>query len=359
MRLVLSGGGTGGHIYPLISIASLLLKKGLTPSEILFLGQANSLEEREAKKAGLRFVKLVPQSNRRDPIGMVFSLILALLGTIQSLFIFLSFRPKGVVGGGGFVSLPAIMASKLLGIPYFLLEQNMIPGKITRLFSRWAETTFLTFPGSERLLKGRFQIVGNPIREDLLLSKEDARRHLNIPSEAFLVILAGGSKGARSLNKAFLKLVPFLLSRPNFFVLWVTGPDDFEAIRREIEEGSSRLFIKPFEPQMPMWISASDFYIGRAGAGLLWETVSCGVPSILIPYPFSADDHQMANASFLQDAGASVLVPEKEIDRLLQTVEFLINNPDKLKEMRECASKIPGRDAASKICSILWEKFQR
>lgn len=359
MRLVFSGGGTGGHVFPLISIASILLKRGFSSSEILFLGQSESLEEKEAKRMGLKFVKLVPQSNRRDLFGIVFALILAFLGTIQSLFIFLSFRPNVVIGGGGFVSLPAILASKMLGIPYYLLEQNMIPGKITRFFSRWAETTFLTFPGSEKLLKGKFQIVGNPIRDDLLFSKEESRKNLNIPNNAFVVVLAGGSKGARSLNSAFLKLVPFLLSKPNFFILWVTGPDDFEGIRGEIDPAFSRLFLKPFEPQMPLWVSACDLYIGRAGAGLLWETISCGVPSILIPYPFSADNHQMANARFLQDAGASILVPEKEIDRLLPTVESLINNPVKLKEMREFALKVPGRDAASKICSVLWERFQK
>ncbi|MCR4428985.1 MAG: UDP-N-acetylglucosamine--N-acetylmuramyl-(pentapeptide) pyrophosphoryl-undecaprenol N-acetylglucosamine transferase [Caldiserica bacterium] len=359
MRLILSGGGTGGHVFPLISLALHLLKKGLPPGDILFLGQGDSLEEQEAKKIGLRFAKLIPQSNRRDLLGIVFSLFLAFLGSIQALFLFLSFRPDAVVGGGGFVSLPAILASRISKTPYFLLEQNMIPGKLTRFFSRSADTTFLTFPGSEKFLKGKFLVVGNPIREDLLLPREEARRILNLPQEAFLVILAGGSKGARSLNREFQKLVPFLLSKPQCFVLWVTGRGDHEAIREQLKPTSERLFLKPFEPQMPLWISGSDLYIGRAGAGLLWEAVSCGVPSILIPFPYAADDHQMANARFLEEAGASVVVPESEIENLLLTVRALFEDQEKLKIMRECALKIPGRDATSKICSVLWERFQK
>ncbi|MGB9875714.1 MAG: UDP-N-acetylglucosamine--N-acetylmuramyl-(pentapeptide) pyrophosphoryl-undecaprenol N-acetylglucosamine transferase [bacterium] len=357
MRVVLSGGGTGGHVFPLIALASWLKRMNISGLSMIYLGQRNSLEEKEAAKIGLRFVRLVRQSNRRDPLGMILSLFLAFLGAIQTIFLFLSFKPDVVIGGGGFVSLPAIVAARILNRPYVLLEQNMVPGKMTRFFSRWAEMTFLTFPGSEKYVRGKSMVVGNPIREELFLSREKARGLLNIPEDAFLILVAGGSKGARSLNNYLLEILPSLLLHSNLMVYWVTGEANFEEIRRRISPGMERLILQAFDPQLPFWISACDLYVGRAGAGLLWEVLTSGVPSIIVPYPFSADNHQMANAKFLEACGASVVVSEDDMGALKPAIEGLIASPEKLGKMRECASKVSRKDASQKIAFFLLERW--
>ncbi|MGB9553643.1 MAG: UDP-N-acetylglucosamine--N-acetylmuramyl-(pentapeptide) pyrophosphoryl-undecaprenol N-acetylglucosamine transferase, partial [bacterium] len=224
MRVVLSGGGTGGHIYPLIALANTLKSMNIPGISIVYLGQSNSLEEREALKNCLKFVRFLKQSNRRDPLGIIFSLALVLLATIQNLFFFLWFKPHVVIGGGGYVSFPAILAARILGIPYVLLEQNMVPGKITRFFSGHAEMTFLSFPGSERFIRGKKMVAGNPLRSELTMPREKARKTLNIPEQTFLIVIAGGSKGARSLNRSLLGIIPNLFStHADLMVLWITG----------------------------------------------------------------------------------------------------------------------------------------
>lgn len=358
MRVVLSGGGTGGHVYPLIALANTLKSMDIPEISIVYLGQPNSLEEKEALKNCLKFVKLLRQSNRRDPLGIIFSLALALLATIQNLFFFLSFKPNVVIGGGGYVSFPAILAARILRIPYVLLEQNMIPGKITRFFSGHAEMTFLSFPGSGRFVKGKKMVVGNPLRTELIVPREKARKTLNIPEQAFLFVIAGGSKGARSLNRLLLEIIPNLFSfHADLMVLWITGEANYEEVREKIPQKLEGLIVKAFDPQLPLWISACDLFVGRAGAGLLWEVLSSGVPSILVPYPFSTDGHQQANAEFLEACGASVIVSEDNMEALRAKIEELISSPEKLKKMRECALGVPGKDANLRISSFLLEKW--
>jgi UDP-N-acetylglucosamine--N-acetylmuramyl-(pentapeptide) pyrophosphoryl-undecaprenol N-acetylglucosamine transferase len=358
VKVVLSGGGTGGHVFPLIALANTLKSMNIPGISIVYLGQSNSLEEKEASRNNLKFVRLLRQSNRRDPVGLIVSLFLAFLACIQSMFFLLSFKPDVVIGGGGYVSFPAILAARILRIPYVLLEQNMVPGKITRFFSRHAEMTFLSFPGSERFVRGKKMVVGNPLRREFIVSRKEAREALNIPEQTFLIVIAGGSKGARSLNRSLLETIPALfLSHPNLMVFWITGEADFEEVKGKISPELEGLVVKAFDSQLPLWISACDLYVGRAGAGLLWEVLSSGTPSILVPYPFSADDHQQANAKFLEACGASVVVSGDNVKTLKEKIDELISSPEKLKNMRECALNVPGKDANQKISSFLLEKW--
>ena len=360
MRIVLSGGGTGGHVFPLIALAAELKRNADKELSILFIGQNGSLEEKEAKTLGLKFWPLVRQSNRRGFPGILISLALAFLGILQSIYFLLRFSPDVVVGGGGYVSLPAIAASVLLRKPFVILEQNMIPGKITRLFSRWARMVFLAFPGSEKHLSGNFKVVGNPIREDLLLPKSEARKLLQVPDDAFLIVVAGGSKGARSLNLHLAGIVPELIKMfPQLLVFWLTGEAHHQEVLKRIPDNLERLIAVPFDFRAPQWISAADLYIGRAGAGFLWEVLSSGVPSILIPYPYAADGHQIANARFLETSGASLMILEEDRKTLKSKIEELILSPQLLSRMGENARILGRKSAAQEIASYLKETWKK
>lgn len=354
MNVILAGGGTGGHIFPLLSIGKALKKKA-PYLRLYFVGGKDSLEEKLAKKDGFTYLSLIKQSNRRDPLGLVGAVFLLFMGFIQCLFLFLHLRPRLLIGSGGYVSLPAIASAYVLGIPYFLLEQNIIPGKVTRLFSPKARAIMTTFPGTELSLKGKVILTGNPLREEIK-KREQAREELEI-GNSFLLFIAGGSKDSRAINEEMYQIIPALLSyNSQVMIYWLTGEEAFEQIRRDLP-GSDRLIIKDFDYQAPSWLSASDLYIGRAGGGFLTEALASGVPSILIPYPQAADEHQLANAQLVSEAGAGLVLPEARIKELGDIIEKLLNDQDLLSQMRERALAFPGKNATSSIVDLILEEL--
>lgn len=354
MRILLAGGGTGGHLYPLIAVAEALRRQD--PQVVLLLcGRRNSLEQQEANRAKIRFLPLFRQSNRRDnAIQLAISLLLAALGVCQCLYRLIRLRPDWVVGSGGYISLPMIAAAKLLGQPYVLLEQNRIPGKVTRSFARTARAIFLTFPApASSLVSQRTILVGNPVRQNLLITRSEARESLGLAPSVLLLVLAGGSQGARSLNEWAVSCLPRLLGRiSQLEVFWIAGHKHASLLweRTPLHE---RLQLVDFTTEAPIWVAAADLFVGRSSAGFLSEALVAGVPSILVPYPHAADDHQMANARFLEEAGAAIVVTEDALATLETTIIGLLQDSQRLQGMRRATTALARPQAASEVAGWL------
>ncbi len=357
MRVALAGGGTGGHIYPLVAVAQAL--RQLDPkTELLFLGQAVSREQREAARVKIPFRAFHRQDNRRSkPWHLLSSLFWVGVGAAQVSAILHKFRPHFLLGAGGYVSLPSVAAASVMRIPYVLLEQNMIPGKVTRLYCRGARAVFLTFPGSQRhlVISDKAFVVGNPVRVDLLPPRPEARKRLGISPDCQLVVVVGGSQGARRLNEAVGQAADALLAgHPRMELFWVVGksansvslPGAGVALSPILQK---RLRMVDYCEEMPLWLAAADLFLGRAGSGTLSESLAAGIPMLLVPYPHAADGHQAANAAFLEETGAAVVLPEEQIGELSSRISKLLDDPSRLAEMAMSASRLGKRDAAQVV----------
>ncbi len=351
MRIVFSAGGTGGHIFPLLALYTALQKRCLQ-GKFYFVGPSGEREREQSEEVGLPFFGFIRQSNRRENVLQIaWALALIFVAFFRCLFLFLRLKPDLVIGGGGYASLPALCAAFALRRRFILLEQNMVPGKVTRFFARFSHAVFFSFPGSEKGIAAKKKLVfGNPVREDLVYGKEEAREQLSVEFTRQLVVLVGGSRGAKALNQAAVDFVPRLISRfPNLSIFWVTGEEQFGEISRKTEGLRPDLILVPFEKKLPVWLSAADLYVGRAGAGLISEVMACGLPSVLIPYPFATDNHQLANATYLEQNGACVVLKEERLSDLAAEIERLLTFPRPLREMRERLLQLGRSRAASDI----------
>jgi UDP-N-acetylglucosamine--N-acetylmuramyl-(pentapeptide) pyrophosphoryl-undecaprenol N-acetylglucosamine transferase len=357
VRIIVAGGGTGGHLFPALAIAEALRR--LEPAcEILFCGADRGIESEQVPKRGFPLVTLPVRGLRRGriwenlrvPADFLRSVVLA----IRSLR---RFRPDVVLGTGGYSSAPAVVAAMLSGVPFVLQEQNSWPGLVTRRLSRWAREVYLSFEDSLRHLRGpsRAVVMGNPVRfQSRKLSRAEARSIFGLPPEGPVVLVFGGSQGARRINEVLLEALPSLLAETNASWLWATGPRHVEGIRQRLDampKASERVYVLPFIDHMEAAYCACDLAVCRSGATTLAELAVMGVPSLLIPFPFAAEDHQSRNAQTMAAKGAAVVIRENELTptRLTATLVELLNQPDRLRQMARAASELARPRAAEEI----------
>jgi UDP-N-acetylglucosamine--N-acetylmuramyl-(pentapeptide) pyrophosphoryl-undecaprenol N-acetylglucosamine transferase len=345
MKVIIAGGGTGGHIFPAISIAEEILKRN-TENKVLFVGTVEGLEGKLLSKRDypVEFI------NSRGIKGKGFieslkSIVCALKGVIDSLKIIKRYKPDLVLGVGGYVSGPVVFAAALLLIPTAICEQNSVPGITNRILSIFVKRVFASFEDSVRFFSQKKTIVvGNPVRSNILMNNEYGQEQ-----DSFTILVFGGSQGAHKLNL----LVPHTfgtLRRNDVFLIHQTGEVDLEDVRKAYEWYGVRADILPFIEDIGAVYKASNLVIGRAGAGTIAEITALGKPAVLIPYPFATYNHQLENAKVLERAGAAIVIEEKDAvpERLADILKDLLNK-DKLKELSE-RSKILGKpDAAQKI----------
>ena len=347
MRLLLAGGGTGGHLFPAVALAQLLLKQDKTAA-VQFVGTEKGLEARLLPKLDLplRFVDMAGVVGRgwRGKLEMVPRLLKSLY---QAREIFREFRPDLVVGVGGYASVPVLLMAKLQGIPYLIHEQNAIPGLSNRLLGRWAKLICLSFPqpiagfSAEKTL-----VTGNPLRPGL----EEVVAKL--PENGKLLIF-GGSRGARAINQAVMQMLPLLKDWPQRpEILHQTGEADLEEVQQAYRTaGLDPQQVVPFIDDMAGAYADSKLIICRAGATTLAELTVCGRPAVLIPFPFATGDHQTANARVLADAGAANLLPQSELnaERLAAAIKDLFSDQPKLQQMADRGRSLGQVGAAEKI----------
>ncbi len=322
--------------------------------EIFFAGRRGSIEERVVAKSGRPFLAVPSMGLRRgfDLRNAVMPFVVG-AGYLKALAALAPRRPDAAVGTGGFISLPPILAARTLRVPVVLQEQNSYPGLATRILSRLASAVHVSFEETRgHLPHARAVLVsGNPVRGELgLASPETARRALGLPADGDVVLVIGGSRGARRINEAVAAALPRLADAAVSFVVQ-TGEADVERVREAAEAAGVRAVVAPFFDDMASAYGACDLVVSRAGATALAEMAVVGRPSILVPYPFATEGHQMKNARAVERAGAALVVPDDELDGdlLAERIRALLTNRDELAAMADAAKTLARPDAADRV----------
>lgn len=351
MRLIVTGGGTGGHVYPALAIASGLQEK-YPGAKILYVGKEGGPEAELAPAAGLDFVPLkVHGLLRRPALQNLLALSRAGVAFLRAVRIVAGFRPRVVIGTGGYVCGPVLLAAAFLRVPTLLHEQNVLPGVTTRVLARFVRRVAVTFPETARYLssRARVKVTGLPVRSEFLrVERASSRRALAIPEGSFFVLSFGGSQGAKSINAAMREVITRLGERGDIRFLHVTGRAQYEDFMQGFvlpENGNTT--VKPYLHEMPLALSAADLVVCRAGASTLAEITIAGVPAILVPYPYAAGNHQEFNARALKERGAAVVIEDSALngELLANQIKRLLADPARLQQMA-AASRELGRPRA-------------
>lgn len=357
MRIVMTGGGTGGHIYAATAIADRIREKN-EDAEVLFIGTTRGLERELVPQQGypIEYVN-VSGLNRKalwKNVGVIRQAYIAKKKAGETLE---AFAPDVVIGTGGYVSGPVIEAAHSLGIKCYIHEQNAHPGLTNRLLERCAEKVFISFNEARRYFRNKDKLVftGNPVRKEFFESdRASSREALGIGDDEFVLLTFGGSQGAKRINDAMLDVVRFYHDMRNIRIYFVTGNRHYAEIEkdlegRKLEDGNIKLI--KYLVEMPKYLHAADLVIGRAGALTLSEIMVCNKPSILIPSPIATRNHQFHNAMAAANIGAATVIEERELNRstLIREIERIRNNPELMHEMGEACARLIKRDAAEII----------
>jgi len=348
-RWVIAGGGTGGHVTPALALGEALRSKG---DEVLFIGSTRGLESRLVPDAGFDLKILSSeQVMGRNILGQIRGALSILRSTFAARRILKRFHADAVISVGGYAAMPAALAAKLTSRPLFLVEPNAIPGRVNKLTARFARTVFVGFESTRGSLPSGTEslCLGVPLRRALYRAFAD-RPEKGVPGTPLRVFVFGGSQGARQLNEN----VPDALSRlrkKSVEVFHQTGEADRVDVEARYAELDLPAEVVAFEHEMPKRYEWADLVICRAGALTVAELALAGMPALLVPYPFAADDHQSANARALEQAGAARSLNAKPLDvnGLAQAVAEFVTTPGRLVLMREAADRLARPHAAADI----------
>jgi len=367
-KVVITVGGTGGHVYPAIALARQLIHED--PSiQLLFIGGGLS-QNRYFDQKTFSFLEIACSTLSKNQLRRFFQGIGKISkGLWQSYRYLKKFKPHLVVGFGSYHTLPLLAATKLSGIPMILHEQNSVPGKVNRFFSRSAVTTGVYFPQSAQFFKGRTEIVGMPLREgyqNLNLSKSAAKSLYQLDPQRLTLLVFGGSQGAQSVNTLFSESIRFLPTEitQGIQILHFTGETaNLEEIQKRYHDQGILAVVKTFEPQMDLAWRAADLMISRAGAGTIAEALAFEVPGILIPYPHAMDNHQEKNADFMVDTvKGAIKLSEKGLSpsQLAHVIVSLLDGDCvKLNEMHAALSQYKKVTPTRDLCAVVREFLKK
>ncbi|MBK9149815.1 MAG: undecaprenyldiphospho-muramoylpentapeptide beta-N-acetylglucosaminyltransferase [Saprospiraceae bacterium] len=358
MRIIISGGGTGGHVFPAIAIADAI-KRAAPESEILFVGAKGKIEMEKVPKAGYKIEGLNVVGFQRTLTAKNLLFPFRLAGAMWHAFrIVQRFRPQVAVGVGGYASGPVLKIANLLGIRTVLQEQNSYAGVTNRLLAAKASAICVAYENMERFFPAdKIVFTGNPVRSNLIQSridKTEAKQRLGFDPQLPLVLVVGGSLGARTINEAVLNHYRNITAGDKVQLMWQSGKGYYESCRQRLGEGSKNIQLLPFIENMDLAYSAADLVVCRAGALTISEMAVLGKPAILIPSPNVAEDHQTVNAMSLVQREAAVLVRDAEaFDKLGEVINQLMADEDKRKKLGENIRFFAREDAAVKIAEVV------
>lgn len=319
-RIIIGGGGTGGHIFPAISIAQAIRKKD-PRAEILFVGAQNKIEMEKVPEAGFRIIGLpVTGLQRRITLKNISFLVNLLKSAQMAAKIINDFKPGLAAGVGGYASGPILRAAARKGIPIVIQEQNSYAGLTNKLLARKAEKIFVAYEGMEKYFPAdKILLAGNPVRKDILdvdTKRKEALLHFNLDEKKPVVLVIGGSLGAGTINNSIFKNLELFGS--DIQLLWQTGKYYYEDLSERIGGlTGSNIKLFPFIKSMDLAFAAGDVIISRAGAGTISELALVGKPVILVPSPNVAEDHQTKNAMALVKKGAALHISDSEAEMKL------------------------------------------
>ena len=359
LKAIVSGGGTGGHIFPALSIADEL--KTRLDAEILFVGAENRMEMTRVPEAGYNIIGFPVAGFNRKNMLKNFAVLAKLFRSMRmARKIIKDFKPDIVVGVGGYASGPMLKEAQKQGIPTLIQEQNSYAGVTNKMLGGKAKKICVAYDGMERFFpKENIVMTGNPVRRALLansLSQEEAKKKFGLDPSRPILLVVGGSLGALTINESMEKGISTLVDK-GIQVIWQTGKNFGDRGEKAVK-GLNGVIVTPFISDMGNAYRAADLVVSRAGAGSISELQDLGKPAVLVPSPNVAEDHQTHNAMALSSKGAAVLVADNEArEKLIPTVVQLLENPGLLKEMSTKISEMALPDSAEKIvdeiCGIL------
>jgi UDP-N-acetylglucosamine--N-acetylmuramyl-(pentapeptide) pyrophosphoryl-undecaprenol N-acetylglucosamine transferase len=361
LTLVFAGGGTGGHLYPALAIADEIRRRH-PDAVISFVGTKGRIESRVVPVRGYPLVTIwISGFRRRLSAETVLFPLKVLVALLQSALLLWRKKPDVVIGTGGYVCGPVVAAAQMLGRRTLIQEQNSIPGTTTRMLARRADEVHIAFERAGRYLRRRdnIRLTGNPTGDILgAVTRGEGAQFFGLDAGKKTLLVFGGSRGAATINAAMAPLAG-ILAGEGIQVVWQTGGEEFETLRQAFGELREDVKLYPFIERMEYAYAACDLAVCRSGATSLAELTRTGVPSILIPYPYAAADHQTENAKAIVEAGAGILIPDADAAALLPAaVRGLINNRERLKTMAE-AARLLGKPGAAGVLADAVERLAR
>jgi UDP-N-acetylglucosamine--N-acetylmuramyl-(pentapeptide) pyrophosphoryl-undecaprenol N-acetylglucosamine transferase len=352
---MIAAGGTGGHIYPGIAVANEIMRRDAR-SVVRFVGTARGLENRLVPNAGFE-LSLIESAGLRN-VGLVKKLS-GLYILPKSLFaaraLIQVFRPDIVVGAGGYVSGPVLLAASLMRFPTLVMDSNALPGWTNRVLSRFVDKAAVSFEEALPFFRGKGVLTGNPVRSEFfeIPAKERYATQTDL-------LVFGGSQGARSINEAMISALPYLAKHQKVVrITHQTGEADYDKVRSGYDQAGwgRQVGVKRYIDNMMSEFAQADLIICRAGATTSAELVAAGKAAIMIPFPLAADDHQRKNAEALERAGAARMILQKDLtgERLASEISSLIESPVRISEMETAGRKMARRDAAAATVDLMEE----
>lgn len=364
MKAIVTGGGTGGHIYPALAVLRALQTKGW---DILYIGSRDGLEASIIPDEGIKYKEVdVAPLPRKVSYKLITSVFKTTAGLFQARKIIKDFEPDIVLGTGGFVAGPVVLAATMLKIPSIIHEQNVYPGFTNKLLSKRVNTIALNFDDAKKYFpqntNAKYEVTGNPIREIILKTdKYTGLKKLSLKPNKKNLLVFGGSQGSMSINNAMVKLYHYYKDTPNIQIIHITGKKNYKIVLEEIKESGIKLEtydnykIIPYLSNMEDAYAVADLIVYRAGATGIAEITAKGLPAILIPYPYAAENHQEYNARNLEKHGAAIVILDEELSSklLIKKIDSLFSDEKRLNEMSRNSRKLGNPSAAENIVNII------
>ena len=360
LKVIISGGGTGGHIYPGISLACEIKGRD-TSNDILFVGTERGLESKLIPREGFKIKKIKARGIKRKVcFENLTAIVIFIISLFQSYKIIKKYKPDIVIGTGGYVSGSVVLVAAILGIPTFIHEQNVIPGITNKFLSRITKSTFLSFNQSKEYFNNKAKLIftGNPLRfKNIKQDRDKDYKKFNLDSSRKTILVLGGSKGAASINRAVLGGIDLIkeVIKNDWQVLLISGQDDYDSIMKMVREDHKMFSVESYLYDIEKAYSLADLIICRAGATTLAEIGAYGLPAILIPYPYATHNHQEVNARIFTRERAAILILEKDLSdkKLAQVLLDMLKDENRLEMMARKSKELGNENSAKKIVDYI------
>jgi len=359
MLAVLSGGGTAGHINPALALAEEMTARGW---EVRFAGTPDGVEARLVPAAGVPFTAFEASGfDRAHLLSLPRGVAKIAASTAKARKWFREIEPDVVVGFGGYVSIPVARAAEQLGIPVVLHEQNSVAGMANRYLAKKAEAVCLTYEHARAGLPegASVRLTGNPVRRQVVEADRASGRALfGLGEDDFMLLVFGGSLGARHINQAVIAMKDDLLARPHLHVVHITGPKELDAVREALAltpDEERRWHVMGYQDRMGETMAAADAIVSRAGATSLAEISALAIPAVLVPFPYATEDHQTTNACSYVEAGCAFMVPDAELETesFARAVSLLIDDEAVREAQRDAARAQKTTEAAAMLADVV------
>lgn len=366
MKVIVTGGGTGGHIYPALAVAERVLTD-IPDSEVLYIGSEDGLENQIVSSTEIPFKTISAKGLPRKLSPALFkAAFTSSKGVLEANRYIKEFQPDLVIGTGGYVCGPTVLMASKNHIPTLIHEQNAYPGITNKMLAPLVSKVLISYPEAKGYFKRAKEIIqtGLPVRKDIsLVSREEGCKKFNLNPDMKTILITGGSRGARTINRVCALALPTILSHPDVQVIFVTGKAGYvetSLLLKDVDlskASEERLRFLDYTHHMPHALAAADVVIGRAGATFLAEIAVRGVPGILVPYPYASENHQKHNAQAVIDAGGAEMILDDDftVPKLMSTLERFLNDPVYYKEKKVHMEALARPQALGDIMAIIKE----